>query len=599
MAAFGRPLIISKDPMFSNRYAARVVGASVCLAACVTTVAAQASGGIATPPVPQAKPELPRKFTPLPTSPAITPQDLMSRLYVFADDSMQGREAGTPGHVRGTEYIVRELTRLGLKPMGENGTYYQVVPLVNSKLDMVSATLKSDGRPLVAGRDFQPVPGVLGLDFPVHANVQSAPFVFGGRLGANDAIRPDSAKGKIIVFTPPVGQNGMPGYQIWALDQQLASYKDAAGVLVSSLELTPPPLIAVLQDEQMELQKPESQSDKPPIAIISQATVSQLFGAPADSLRVGRAGKAGTFTFGFKNDPPPAPSRNVVAMVEGSDPRLKGQMIAISAHSDHVGLSSEKVDHDSLRLLDVITRPMGAESGERPLTPPERAKFMAALDSVRKLRPPRPDSISNGADDDGSGSMGLLELAEYFQTLPQKPKRSMLFVWNVAEEKGLFGSEWFTEHPTVPRDSIIADINIDMIGRGDADDLENGGPDYLQILGSRRLSTEYGDWIEEVNKKPGFNFRFDYQFDAPGHPQQYYCRSDHWNFARWAIPTVFFSTGSHVDYHMVTDEPEYIDYTHYAKVVQFVGAVASDIAARPNRPLVDKPKPDPHGECKQ
>jgi hypothetical protein len=121
----------------------------------------------------------------------------------------------------------------------------------------------------------------------------------------------------------------------------------------------------------------------------------------------------------------------------------------------------------------------------------------------------------------------------------------------------------------------------------------------LQILGSRRLSTEYGNWVEEVNTRPEFSFKFDYQFDANGHPQQYYCRSDHWNFARWGIPTVFFSTGSHPDYHMVTDEPEYIDYDHYAKVVRFVGALATDVAGRPNRPAVDKAKPDPHGECKQ
>jgi Zn-dependent M28 family amino/carboxypeptidase len=286
-------------------------------------------------------------------------------------------------------------------------------------------------------------------------------------------------------------------------------------------------------------------------------------------------------------------------MVEGSDPQLKGQMIVLSAHSDHVGIEGPPVDHDSLRLANLIARPMGAESPERDLTAAEVARLRTQLDSVRKLRPARPDSISNGADDDASGSMGLLELAEYFQTMPQKPKRSILFVWNVAEEKGLFGSEWFTEHPTVPRDSMIANVNIDMIGRGAAGDIENGGPDYLQLLGSRRLSTEYGDWVEEVNRRAEFAFRLDYQFDAPGHPQQYYCRSDHWHFARWSIPTVFFSTGSHVDYHIVTDEPQYLDYPHYARVVQFVGAFATDVANRPMRPSIDKERPQPHGACRQ
>jgi hypothetical protein len=334
--------------------------------------------------------------------------------------------------------------------------------------------------------------------------------------------------------------------------------------------------------------------------IATKAAASRLVGGDVDSAKVGQGGKTASVSFGLAYGDPPAPARNVVAVVEGSDPKLKTEFVVVSAHSDHVGIQEEqKADHDSLRMADILTRPMGVETPERPLSPSERAKFVSMLDSVRKLHPARQDSIANGADDDGSGSMGLLELAEYFQAAPQKPKRSILFVWNVAEEKGLFGSEWFTDHPTVPRDSLVADINIDMIGRGAPWDIEDGGPKYLQILGSRRLSSEYGNWVEEVNQRPEFSFKFDYQFDANGHPQQYYCRSDHWNFARWSIPTVFFSTGSHVDYHMVTDEPQYIDYNHYANVVQFVGALASDVAGRPSRAVIDKPRPDPHGPCKQ
>src|SRR4029078_4099695 len=152
---------------------------------------------------------------------------------------------------------------------------------------------------------------------------------------------------------------------------------------------------------------------------------------------VGRAGKEAEIVYGPTYTDPAAPARNVIAMVEGTDPKLKGQMVVISAHSDHIGIADETVEHDSLRLVDLLVRPMGVESQERPMLPNELARFRAQLDSVRKLRGPRPDSISNGADDDGTGSMGLLELAEFFQSLPQKPKRSILFVWNVAEEKGL------------------------------------------------------------------------------------------------------------------------------------------------------------------
>jgi hypothetical protein len=542
-----------------------------------------------------AKPDLPLKMTPQPTNPGVTAQDLMSRLYIFADDSMQGREAGTPGHVRGTEYIVRELKRIGVKPMGEMGGYYQVVPVANARFELSTARIAVDGSRLTPGVDFHPFVGVADLPFAMTANV-TAPVVFGGRFGALNAIKPEEAQGKVVVFAPPFVQGGQAGWQVFAQDDAIAAYKSAAAIVVASFDLTPPQIWKILSEEAMMLKKPEH---RVPMVIVTKSAASRLVGANIDTASVGTAGKQAEISYAPTYSDPPAPARNVVAIVEGSDQNLKGQIVVLSAHSDHVGIAEETVDHDSLRLLDMITRPMGVETPERAMLPNEREKFKSQLDSVRRLRAPRPDSISNGADDDGSGSMGLLELAEYFHTLPVKPKRSILFVWNVAEEKGLFGSDWFTDNPTVPRDSMIADINIDMIGRGAASDIEDGGIDYLQILGSRRVSTQYGDWVEELNKAAGFNFRFDYQFDAPGHPQQYYCRSDHWMFARWSIPTVFFSTGSHVDYHMVTDEPQYIDYPHYAKVVNFVGAFAADVANRPLRPVVDKPRADPHGECRQ
>ena len=557
--------------------------------------AAGAAAGVAGPPGAQARPELPRTHAPEPTTPAITAADLMTRLYIFADDSMQGREAGTPGHVRGTTYIVNELKRLGVKPMGDSGGYYQVVPVAIGALDLPGSKLIVDGTPLVAGKDFHPFPGIEDLPLAMSASVQNARVVFGGRFGASDAIRPADARGKLVVFLPPVGRNG-PAWQVFELADTLALYSEAAGLLVASYELTPPQVWGIVGEPNMMLVKPETHV---PVVTITRDSAAKLLGTSLDSAKVGGGTKSATLSYSQATVPPAAPARNVVAMVEGSDPQLKAEYVTLSAHSDHLGLDEEVFDHDSLRVADVLTRPLGFESPERPFAPGEAARFKTMLDSVRQLHPARRDSIANGADDDGSGSMGLLELAEYFQTMPLRPKRSILFVWNVAEEKGLFGSEWFTDHPTLPRDSIIADINIDMIGRGAPYDIENGGMNYLQILGSRRLSTEYGNWVEEVNARPEFSFKFDYQFDANGHPQQYYCRSDHWNFARWSIPTVFFSTGSHSDYHMVTDEPQYIDYPHYAKVVNFVAALAADVAARPNRPTVDKPRPDPHGACKQ
>jgi Zn-dependent M28 family amino/carboxypeptidase len=148
----------------------------------------------------------------------------------------------------------------------------------------------------------------------------------------------------------------------------------------------------------------------------------------------------------------------------------------------------------------------------------------------------------------------------------ERPERSILFVWHTAEEKGLFGSKYFTDHPTVPRDSIVTQLNIDMIGRGDATDLAGGGPGYIQLIGSRRLSTELGDLVDKVNTEGKHGFTFDYQFDADGHPQNYYCRSDHYMYARYGIPITFFTTGSHEDYHQVSDEVQYIDFDKMTRV---------------------------------
>jgi len=151
----------------------------------------------------------------------------------------------------------------------------------------------------------------------------------------------------------------------------------------------------------------------------------------------------------------------------------------------------------------------------------------------------------------------------------------------------------------LPRDSIVAQLNMDMIGRGGPNDEKGGGPGYLQLIGSRRLSTELGDIVEAVGKTESTTFHFDYAYDANGHPEQYYCRSDHYEYARYGIPITFFSTGGHRDYHEVTDEPQYIDYDQLARVANLVHDVALRVANLDHRVVVDHPKPDPHGQCKQ
>jgi Zn-dependent M28 family amino/carboxypeptidase len=227
------------------------------------------------------------------------------------------------------------------------------------------------------------------------------------------------------------------------------------------------------------------------------------------------------------------------------------------------------------------------------------AALRVNVDSMHRLRPARRDSINNGADDDGSGTVTVLELAEAFAKAKVKPKRSILFVWHTGEEKGLLGSRHFTDNPTVPRDSIVAQINIDMVGRGAATDLGAGSDRYLMLVGSRRLSTELGDLVETVNKSEPMPFSLDYTYDANGHPENIYCRSDHYNYARYGIPVVFLTTGLHGDYHQVTDEPQYIDYPHMARVGGLVFDLVNRVADLDHRPVVGKPKPDPTAVCRQ
>lgn len=293
-------------------------------------------------------------------------------------------------------------------------------------------------------------------------------------------------------------------------------------------------------------------------------------------------------------------AKNVVGIIPGTDPKLRGEYVSITAHNDHVGFTRRPVDHDSLRAFNAIIRPLGADSRPHQPSPEEAAQIRTILDSLRKLHAPRLDSIRNGADDDGSGTIALIELAEAFTKGSVRPKRSILLVSHTAEEKGLLGSEWYTDHSTVPMDSIVAEFDVDMIGRGGADDIKGGGPTYLEVVGLRRLSNEFGDMVEAANAKQKVPFVFNVEYDAPGHPEQYYCRADHYSYARYGVPSVSLARGEHRDYHQITDEPQYIDYPDYARLTQMVFDAAVYVGNASHRPKLDVPKPtDPHIPCKQ
>jgi hypothetical protein len=197
--------------------------------------------------------------------------------------------------------------------------------------------------------------------------------------------------------------------------------------------------------------------------------------------------------------------------------------------------------------------------------------------------------IYNGADDDGSGSMALLEMAEAFKKAEKdgfRPKRSILFLHVTGEEKGLLGSKYYTDtQPIFPLENTIADLNIDMIGR--VDDAHQSDPDYIYLIGSDKLSTDLHNLSEAVNQQY-FHFAFDYTYNDENDPNRFYYRSDHYNFAKNNIPIIFYFNGVHADYHQPTDTPEKINYPLYAKRTQLIFATAWRLANGENRPVVDK-----------
>jgi hypothetical protein len=430
--------------------------------------------------------------------------------------------------------------------------------------------------------------------------------VFGGTAGDTTSFPSrDQIRGKIVILKAApggagVGRGGGGGGRAQAA---LRAFSDAVAVATVTDALSPELVRTATHPREGDvMMKRTTATPGGQLSLtITRSAAEALLGSSLDAATAGQAGKSMTANVKFRDDP--APARNVVAIIRGSDPKLRGQFVALGAHNDHVGFGTQAVDHDSLHAYNAARFAIRGmvPRGVQPTAEQEAAvaAIRVNLDSLRAARATRLDSIRNGADDDGSGSVTLLELAEAFQKSAVKPKRSLVFVWHVGEEKGLLGSRWYSDHPSVPRDSIVAQLNMDMVGRGAASDLPPGSPTYLQLVGSRRLSTELGDMVEAVSKAQPMPFTFDYQFDANGHPENIYCRSDHYNYARWGIPVVFFTTGLHGDYHQVTDEPQYIDYPHMARIGQLVHDVAVKVANLDHRIVVDKEKPDPNGACRQ
>lgn len=562
----------------------------------------------------------PEKRAPRPTTAAITEGDLMSRLYVFADDSMEGRNAPLAGNAKGTAYIVRELTRLRIAPAGPLGSYYQTLPYVQRSL-APSTSLTVNGERLALGTDFTATSrGMTRI-------VDDAQVIFAGGTGDADAMIPaDWGSSRFVIVVPPppappdataeaggrgrgagAGAGGRGGAQPAAQPvNATARYANAVAIATVVPDVNNPPAtvgfgrggrgggagaagpVTVLND--LGAARVAAQF------LITPAAASRLLGRPVEGAGPGTLGGRASAVIRYDDVAIPYAS-NVLAVIPGSDPVLKDEYVLISGHNDHVGFTgptpqgqSTAVDHDSLRTARLALLSMQMQGGELNALPPGTTVGVN-LDSLRRIRPARRDSIRNGADDDGSGSMGVLEIAEAIAAMPVKPKRTTIFAWWTAEEDGLVGSRWFSDHPTVPLNQVVTNINMDMIGRGRAEDIPGGGPDYLGYLGANRLASVLDERVQAVNRQQAqplkLDNRFDWPITWPGY-NNIYGRSDHFNFARYNVPIIFFFTGLHADYHQVTDEPQYIDWPHYTRIVNYVKDLAVDVGNLPARPVVDR-----------
>ncbi len=584
--------------------------------------------------------EGPRTWAPRPTVPAITANDLRTRLYQISDDSMLGRRVGELGNYKATTYIASEFKRLGLKPAGDNGTYFQNLDFGPAGFD-VASKLVAGGSPLAMKSDWLPIAPTTANGVALKADLSNVQTVFAGKWRDTSALDPALFKGKIAVFTSTAAGAGLVaggrgaarvlrcdsvpnkfGADAAARVEAAVAADSAAGrggrggaggggggrggaaardtraqtagavaVLIVVADSIPEAAVTAAFSGRMAMQ---STVPVPPAgalgsAAITSAAAERLFGKPLGQLTVGATGQSVSASWSYDWHMSKTPARNVIAIMPGTDPSRAAEYVLISAHNDHNGVNAVAVEHDSLRAVNIVTRPQGSNDPVCRPTEEQQHRIDALIARARSIRPPRRDSIMNGADDDGSGTAVLLEIAEKFAH--EKPARSIIFVSHTGEEAGLLGSKWFTDHPTIPLTSVAAALNMDMEGKGRTDQVKFGGPTSIQTLGSRRLSREFGDIIDSVNATRTETMAIDRSWDVSANPMRRFCRSDQVNYVHHDVPVTYFSTGYAEDYHMVTDEPQYIEYDHMARMGRFVHDIAWAIAERKDRPAISGADP--------
>jgi Zn-dependent M28 family amino/carboxypeptidase len=504
----------------------------------------------------------------------INAAQLKDYLTFIASDVMEGRDTPSRGLDTTARFLALNLSRWGFKPAGDDGGYLQKIALSRDLIDKSETQVQLDDQTLVLGDDYIP--------FARPADVPATQLVFAGngwlvKSKNIDAYRGIDARGKIaVIFAPPnaypygIHSSDLSGKrgEDWMNATEYAQKQGVAGIILvpdfQYLANWDRNRARITERGQTKVTKfqPEIGAQIPQIVVSPRISNALFQNEPKSAVSIFESVYAGQLPDPFalnpskklslrvKVKPEQMMTQNVVAVFEGSDPVLKNEYVALGAHYDHVGIGI----------------------------------------------PVNGDAIYNGADDDGSGTTALLSMAEALAKMNTRPKRSILFVWHAGEEKGLWGSRYFTDYPTVPLDKIVAQINIDMIGRSKQDGDTNSrnaylsGPNEIYVIGSRMMSTELGDIAETVNKNY-LNLTYDYRYDNPADPNRFFFRSDHYNYARKGIPIVFFFDGEHADYHKPGDSVDKIDFAKMEKVVRTIYVTLWEIANRPVRPKVDKQLP--------
>ena len=464
---------------------------------------------------------------------SIITADVRRRIDLIADDSMLGRATPSPQLDVAAAYIAAEFRRFGLKPGGDSGTYLQRYPLDLLHFEPESAAIHVTGRWPATWRGGQDVLLIDGLA-PERATTGPGVLVTGSVAG-NAALDSTAVMGKVVFVALASGFNAVLG--------RIFPHRPLAVMLVAGVPDT------VWQrlpghTASVRVHNPNEADGVPVPAVfaVRSATVAPLFaqaGVPRDSLRAwGDRPLAAhplsdvALQLDIRERVQHTSAPNVVGVLEGSDEALKKEYVLFTAHLDHIGTP-------------------GAGEG------------CTARGG---------DSICNGADDDGSGTVAVLELAQAFTSAGERTKRSLVFMTVSGEERGLWGSAYFADHPTVPLASVIADLNSDMVGRN--------AKDTLAVIG--REQSNLGVILDSVaaahrdlNIKPVGDLW----------PQEnLYYRSDHYNFAKKGVPILFFTTGLHPDYHQVSDSPDKIDAEKEARFARLVFYLGLAVANAPQRP---------------